>query len=74
MQFRSGSLKHQFRIHKKNRMDNYDFFGVPREDSGYRTPAVDTYRQEVGDYVTRLARIVLAKRQVQDEQRMIVTR
>ena len=43
-------------------MDNYERYGIPRSESGYRTPGMAEYKAETDAYLERMWQIISAKR------------
>ena len=39
-------------------MDNFELYGIPRSEAGYRTPGLAQYLAEVKAYVDNLAKLL----------------
>ena len=54
--------------------DNFELYGFPREDSGYKTPGIEEEARKRNAYLIKMADIIFTKRGLQDQANKIVTK
>ena len=54
--------------------DNYAMYGIPRSESGYRTPGLVENRRELDAYIDKISKMVFAKRSLRSSRDQFVSR
>ena len=54
--------------------DNFERFGIPREEATYVTPGMPEYKQELEDYCDQFHAMVMEKRAIKKEKERYLTR